>query len=255
MEVLSLGYNFSHAKGEFCRKRVCGFYSVCCFSTPFLYLKNGKLIKGEVGDILINTPDVIVYHGPTDEADEGFVNDWFQIVGEDFEELLSKYPLPLNVAFGVGKNDFFRKYAVKIAKEIKTKTYGYNNLISCYITEMIVKLYRTYNDVNLQSDYIDSIVNIHNEILLKPELNWTLEKMSKASGYSVSRFCELYKATYNISPINDVINERIEMAKRLLISGQASVLSISEACGFSTVNYFSKCFKKAAGCAPSEYRK
>lgn len=95
---------------------------------------------------------------------------------------------------------------------------------------------------------------MHNEITLNPEKNWSLDEMAKLSGYSVSRFSELYKGYFGLSPINSVIYERIEMAKRLLLSGQASVLSVSEACGFSTVNYFSKCFKNLTGCSPTAYR-
>jgi AraC-like DNA-binding protein len=196
-----------------------------------------------------------VYHGPLENAKEGFVNDWFQIIGDDFAQLLSKYPLPLNEAFSIGKNDFFRKYAIKISNEIKTDAVGRKELVTAYITEMIIKVYRIYKSVNLQSESIEAIVKIRNKIALNPERDWRLKSMAESSGYSVSRFCELYKDTYNISPVNDVIYERIEMAKRLLISGQASVASVSEACGFSTVNYFSKCFKKIVGCTPNQYCK
>lgn len=254
MNIKTLGYDFPHKKGEFCKKRICDFYSVCCFSTPFLYLKDGELIKGKAGDILINPPGVMVYHGPEDNAEKGFVNDWFQIIGEDFKELLEKFPLPLNIAFSVSKKDFLRKYAVKITRELSYDFEGKEQLITCYITEMIIDIYRNLKNQRKETEKISNIINVHNEIALNPARNWTLKEMTSLSGYSVSRFCELYKKTYGISPVNAVIYERIEMAKKLLISGQASVLVVSEACGFSTVNYFSKCFKNLTGYTPSSYR-
>lgn len=254
MDIKTLGYNFPHQKGEFCLKRICDFYSVCCFSTPFLYLKDDELIKGNAGDILINPPGVYVYHGPRDDAEEGFINDWFQIVGDDFDELLKKFPLPLNTAFSIGKKDFLRKYAIKLSNEVNGNVTGRKELINCHITEMIIDIYRNYTKANNEDNKIDSIKAVHNEITLNPEKNWSLDEMAKLSGYSVSRFSELYKEYFGLSPINSVIYERIEMAKRLLLSGQASVLSVSEACGFSTVNYFSKCFKNITGCSPTAYR-
>lgn len=254
MNIKNFGYDFPHQKGEFSLKRVWDFYSVCCFSTPFLYLKDGELLKGEAGDILINPPGTVVYHGPREEAEEGFVNDWLQIAGEDFKELLEAYPLPLNVAFSVGKKDFLRKYAVKISREASCDFEGKNQLITCYITEMIIDIYRNYHRPKEQNNKATSIINIHNEIVLNPSKNWTLKEMTDLSGYSTSRFCELYKKTYGISPVNAVISERVEMAKRLLDSGQASVQLVSESCGFSTVNYFSKWFKNITGYTPTAYR-
>lgn len=60
---------------------------------------------------------------------------------------------------------------------------------------------------------------------------------------------------YGTSPINDVITVQIELAKRLLCSGQTTVSAVANACGFSTVNYFSNCFKKVTGQSPAEYAK
>ncbi len=254
INIKNFGYDFSHQKGEFCLKRIWDFYSVCCFSTPFLYLKDGELIKGEAGDILINTPGTVVYHGPREDAEEGFVNDWLQITGEDFEELLNKFPLPMNTAFSIGKRDFLRKYAVKISREATGNFVGKDILISNYITEMIIDIYRNVNAPEYTAAKINSIINLHNEIMLNPTKNWTLTEITEKSNYSVSRLCELYKKTYGMSPINHVMYERIEMAKRLLSSGQASVRLVSESCGFSTVNYFSKCFKNFTGITPSSYR-
>ena len=117
MELKILGVDFPHKKGEFCHKTKYPFYTICCFSTPFLYLYNGVLCEGEVGDILINTPDQIVYHGPREDSNEGFVNDWMHISGDDFAKLLEKYPLPLNVAFNVGEGFFLRKFVNRLISE------------------------------------------------------------------------------------------------------------------------------------------
>ena len=82
---------------------------------------------------------------------------------------------------------------------------------------------------------------------------WTLEDMAKKSGYSVSHFCALYKQLFNISPIDDLLNARLEMAKKLIILKQYKISEIADLCGFSSLHYFSEFFKKKTGKTPSEY--
>ncbi len=253
MKLKNLGADFTHRKGEFCFKTKFPFYTVCCFSTPFLYLRDGNLCEGEKGDILINTPDHIVYHGPRSDSEVGFVNDWFQIDGDDFYQLLQKYPLPLNIAFSVGEGYFFRKYANRILSEYNSKKSGADDMISCLITQMIIATHRAYTKENSYDEPYSDIAAVRRKIIKNPERAWTLKEMTALCGYSVSRFSELYSKLYGISPMNDVINQRITLAKRLLLSGQASVSYVAEACGFNTINYFSKYFKKATGYSPSEY--
>ena len=88
MKLILLGIDFPHAKGEFCRKITPPFYTLCRFATPFLYWKDGKLVRGEKGAYLINRPGQVVYHGPCQDAERGFVNDWMYISGEEMEQLL-----------------------------------------------------------------------------------------------------------------------------------------------------------------------
>ena len=52
-----------------------------------------------------------------------------------------------------------------------------------------------------------------------------------------------------------VLKTRIMMAKELLSNGLTSVTEISEACGFSSISYFSQAFKNLTGTTPLKYRK
>ena len=211
------------------------------------------MVKGESGDVIINTHNQIVYHGPCDDSNVGFVNDWMHVEGNNIGELLKKYPLPLNTAFNVGEGLFLRKYFNRLISEYKSEMAGSSDMIKSIITQMIIATHRAYNKQNLQDDSFYEIVAVRSAVMKNPEKDWSLEKMSKMSGYSVSRFSELYRKLYNTSPINDVIAHRISLAKTLLLSGQASLSYIATACGFNTINYFSKSFKASTGYTPSEF--
>lgn len=255
MKLEILGIDFPHKKGEFCNKAIFPYYTICCFLTPFLYLKDGALEEGEAGDILINTPNSIVYHGPIENSNNGFVNDWMHIGGDDLTALLNRYPLPLNEAFSVDEGFFIRKYLNRLISEHNSEKIGSNDIIDCVITQMIINMHRSYKKQNFYDETYQRIYNVRRAIVKNPNKNWTLKEMTDLSGYSVSRFSELYRKIYGISPINDVIEHRILLAKQLLLSGQASVEYISTACGFNSINYFSKFFKEKTGYSPTEYIK
>ena len=250
-----MGIDFPHEKGRFCPKVIRNYYTVCCFSTPFIYLLNGEYVQGNKGDIIIHTPGAVVHQGSVPEAETGFVNDWFHIEGNDFTELLEKYPVPLNRAFSVNQGYFFRKYAVCLMEEFNGGEKGSNDMIDSILTQMMVELHRAYEKTTTKLDGISQVIGIRKQIIANPEKNWTLCEMSQKSGYSISRFSELYLKLYGVSPIEDVLTQRINMAKRLLSLGQASVSYTAQNCGFSSINYFSKYFKKVTGLTPREYSK
>ena len=81
----------------------------------------------------------------------------------------------------------------------------------------------------------------------------SLEEMAQLSGYSPSRFLALYKTCYGISPKAELLQARLSMAKQMLSYSDLSITAIANACGFQSVYYFSKYFRKYTGTAPSQW--
>lgn len=253
MKLGMFGISFPHAKGEFCIRMVAPHYTLCAFDTPFLYEKDGRLIEGNAGDILIMEPGHIVYHGPKKDSKVGFVNDWVQISGADFGELLDRYPMPRNTAFHIGRSHILRVYLELLQAELRRSEAGRFDMISSIVTQLVVNLYRAYEKLRDQPNQARSVSIVADAIAKDPGKNWNLQKLADLSGYSPSRFSELYRTQYGLSPMQDVLRQRIHLAKRYLLSGQASVGYIAEVCGFQSVNYFCKYFKRVVGCQPSRY--
>lgn len=63
------------------------------------------------------------------------------------------------------------------------------------------------------------------------------------------------KQALGITPNNYIQNCRIEKAAQMLKSGNDNVSNVAYNCGFADPKYFSRCFKKAKGCTPTEYQK
>ena len=64
----------------------------------------------------------------------------------------------------------------------------------------------------------------------------------------------LFKWETGFSLTNYIIYERIEEAKRLLAGSDMSISDIAIRCGFQSISYFSKQFKRFTGMTPREFR-
>ena len=253
MKILNIGIATAHSPGEFCTRNIFSHYTVSCFATAYRYEKNGEILSGGVGDIVINTPGAAVYHGDFADDGGGFVNDWMYIDGNEMSELLKKYPVPLNIAIRTGNKYFLRSYTDNINDEMIMKKIGCGDMIQSIVTQMVIDLHRLSNSG--AADNKQRLSKARYAIIKNPEREHSVESLAKLCGYSSGRFSHLYRDTYGITPMQSVINERINMAKSLLEYGGLSVSDVAAACGFANIYYFSKCFKKKTGAAPSEYKK
>ena len=80
----------------------------------------------------------------------------------------------------------------------------------------------------------------------------TLEDIAKAADISRSEAGRCFHTYMECSPIDALIQYRLQMAHRLLNERTQTLQQISHACGFNSVNYFSRQFKKRFGYAPSQ---
>ena len=83
----------------------------------------------------------------------------------------------------------------------------------------------------------------------------TLESICSCVFFSPT-YCEnVFKKETSFSIIDYALNEKIKMAKTLLIEGSFSLKKISEQLGFQDYNYFSRLFKKRVGLSPLSFKK
>lgn len=84
--------------------------------------------------------------------------------------------------------------------------------------------------------------------------NITLEDIAKAADISRSEAGRCFNRYMSCSPIDALIQYRLQAARGLLNETTLSLEEISECCGFHSTNYFSRRFRKEYGCSPSQYR-
>ena len=82
----------------------------------------------------------------------------------------------------------------------------------------------------------------------------TEEDIAAAAGLSVRECCRCFERSIGIPPVKYLTMYRLHAAAEKLLETDASILDVSEACGFSSSSYFGKVFSEAMGCTPREYR-
>ncbi len=113
----------------------------------------------------------------------------------------------------------------------------------CYSTSDI-----TYNHTN---DVVWDICYYLSENL-KDEID--LDFLCQKFGFNKSYLIRKFKKEIGLSPINYLINLRLDNAEKLLKRTDYSVKEISYMCGYQDPTFFSTSFKRKFGISPLEYR-
>ena len=101
-------------------------------------------------------------------------------------------------------------------------------------------------------EFIKNIIQRVEENLNNPDFK--IEDLADSMGMGRSMFYRKIKSILGVSPIDFVKDMRVKRSVQLLDSGQYAVSEVAYMCGFSSPQYFSRVFKAAMGCTPSEYK-
>jgi len=83
----------------------------------------------------------------------------------------------------------------------------------------------------------------------------TNESLAQALHFHPNYIVRCMKARYGRTPMDYLLDYRLERAKRLLVATGWPVARIAEEVGFRYAPYFSACFKRAVGQPPLRFRK
>jgi AraC-like DNA-binding protein len=84
--------------------------------------------------------------------------------------------------------------------------------------------------------------------------NLSLSEIARPSGLSENYLSRIFKKKYSLSPVEYLIQTRIEQAKRLLTDKSRTISEIALEVGFGSISNFNISFKKSQGISPKEYR-
>ena len=142
------------------------------------------------------------------------------------------------------------KMLITLCDEIYSKYLDWTDKIDVLLT-LILKL---LNEKLLSREENPVVIEIKRYVKKNLEKKLTLNSISSQVGYSPNYCDTLFKKHTGTSILNHVIEQRISLAKSLIIEGALSLNQISQTVGFEDYNYFSRAFKKKSGYSPTEFK-
>ena len=149
-------------------------------------------------------------------------------------------------------------YLKTILLEVKTKDMEYQSLCQNLLEVLLINLMRRahislkttpVNKANKDCVFIEKYIDAH----FKEDV--TLDKLSEVTFLNKYHIVHVFKQYKGISPINYMIQKRIEEAKLLLSTTNLQISEIAIIVGFTSQSYFAQAFKKATCISPLQYRK
>jgi len=99
------------------------------------------------------------------------------------------------------------------------------------------------------------ILKVHEYIMENYKKDISVDDCSEMINMTTSSFCRYFKKETSYTFTNYLNKVRIDFAKKLLINTDFPIKEIGFECGYNSVPYFNKQFKKIEGIAPFAYRK
>lgn len=150
-------------------------------------------------------------------------------------------------------------YLQNILREIESKSLNYDIVCQNLMEILMILIMRqtgltsTLIPIKKNATHLSSTIRRYIDAHYRE--NITLDTLIEMTHVSKYYLVHAFTKEYDISPINYVIQKRIEEAKQLLKNDDYTLSSISRILGFSSPSYFSQTFKRLTGISPNEYRK
>ena len=169
---------------------------------------------------------------------------------KDFTELV-RLPYYVYVGDDLYVEGLFRKILsyekdTKLTAKLDQKA-DILRLLSFYIRLSEVTTPRVNDDsrMSLITSYIDE--HLSSTISIKA--------LSGLLHFHPNYFIRFFKEMTGYTPLEYINNQRIDLAKTLLLNGNAIIQDVASQTGFNRTDYFARCFRKKTGFTPTEYQR
>ncbi len=231
-----------------------------------LTLKKGNILfhkPNEFHNVLTNgkvSPSLVVIgfvcHSPAIKSFE----DQLMSVQDTEKELLAQIIVEARNTFSGRLNDPYQEELIFNSEPL---TFGSAQLISHYLEQLIIHLYRRYFSYSLPvrssrflaeassgNDTYNRIVRYMEEHLGE---RMTIDRICRDNLVGRSQLQKLFRDTKGCGVIEFFSMMKIDTAKQMIRDNQLNFTQIADRLGYSSIHYFSRQFKQITTMTPSEY--
>lgn len=159
-------------------------------------------------------------------------------------------------------DSYIERAISQCVSEYENKTYGYDLLINCNLTYVLVNILRLWRRKGLDTDKIvlekeddSTIYNITEYIDENSKKVLNIQNLAKMCNMSYSYFAREFKRLYGRSCKDYIEFVKISKAEQMLMFTDFDLNYISAETGFSDSSHLIKTFKKLKGITPKQFKK
>ncbi len=209
------------------------------------YLIDDQKYLVKKNDVLVFPPKSLRSGKTNPQNPWGFIYIVFRMeMNEAARNLFNKSILIWN-----GVNDVIRKQFIEATKAWIGKNALYQVKCNLLTTEILYKLVLS----DMPYHKVPHIKKLEKaRALIQDNFRNTIsvEALAESVDLSDSYFRRLFNKAYGCSPMQYIMNLRIENARELLLSGEVNVTEAAQLSGFDDIYYFSALFKRKTGYSP-----
>lgn len=225
-----------------------GQYTLLLVSTPVQFLLEGQWLECPAGTAMLYSPGQPICYRACRET---YQNDWIRFSSDD--PLVTQFPL-MGVPFSVSDTEYCH-HLIKLLTWETSLSSPDSDLTISSLLQVLFRRLRQDTARRETAPHAPQLLQLHKKIYNSPYLPWNIRAMAEELHLSAGYLQILYKKTFGISCMDDVIASRIRMAKKQLAYTEKPVAEIAEACGYHNVEHFCRQFRKQTGLAPGEFRR
>jgi AraC-like DNA-binding protein len=216
--------------------------------TPALFWVDGKLQPYPSHCAVLYAPHQKIYYRACAEQ---YVNDWIRF---DTDELyVTDTSLPLGKPFPLDDPEYCRKlFQLLVAEHSLQKDYRESS-IDYLLRTLFNKLLESCDQENIGPQHYP-LMKLRTAIHNHPSHPWTVAAMAKTLNISPGYLQSIYKKSFGVSCMDDVIHSRIRLAKEYLGHHRYTVVEIADRCGYRNVEHFCRQFKQITGVSPKQFK-
>ncbi len=212
----------------------------------------GKSYDISAGDCFFIAPKTSLYAHHDPENPLSVVGSHLDFITPDGTKAICKDAPPFHIRLP----DFF--FVERLLRRcVESFLVGRKQQANIWLQSAVLELKNATSAFSKPSDgiYTAKINEICAMIAAAPEKEYSIKDLAAKLHVCSDHFTRIFKETMHISPIDFIVNCRIETAKNLLISSSQPINIIAEMAGYKSAYYFSKHFKAKTGSTPSRFRK
>lgn len=221
------------------------------YDTPHTFVRNEDSDEPLIAYDLLFTPDFF---------DSSLLNNVFSESMSSsflFYSLFPEQQLASDVHISGSSYNVFGELFNKIYLEFTNRERGYINIISAYVTELIVKIFRKMDSAQ-NKEVSSNQKQVVNNTLAYLRKNYqkqiSLDELASQVFLSKDYFSRLFRQTTGVPASAFLQKIRVEEACNLLSTTNMAIKDVAQQCGFHDIKYFYSIFKKLTGLTPRQYR-